>query len=189
MRKKVWGAIAVAVAAVAVFASSQQSLALWSDSASASGGTATAASVNLTVGTSAGTSAAYTLANLTTATTPVVPGDTVQAPLTVKNSGADPLRWRMQSTTTPLPGFTLTTYGVDNEGACPTGVNTAAPAVTPLTSGSMNASLQYPVSPAYMPTPLAAGGTYVLCLRVAVDSGAVSGQTNKATFTFQAGAA
>lgn len=146
MRKKVWGAIAVAVAAVAVFASSQQSLALWSDSASASGGTATAASVNLTVGTSAGTSAAYTLANLTTATTPVVPGNTVQAPLTVKNSGSDPLQWRMQSTSA-LPGFTLTTYGVDNEGACPTGVNTAAPAVTPVTSGSMNASLQYPVSP------------------------------------------
>lgn len=73
MRKKVWGAIAVAVAAVAVFASTQQSLALWSDSASANGGTATAASVNLTVGTSAGTSAAYTLANLTTAATPVVP--------------------------------------------------------------------------------------------------------------------
>ncbi|MCS4257903.1 hypothetical protein M2405_006230 [Rhodococcus erythropolis] len=188
MRKKVWGAIAVAVAAVAVFASSQQSLALWSDSASASGGTATAASVNLTVGTSAGTSAAYTLANLTTATTPVVPGNTVQAPLTVKNSGSDPLQWRMQSTSA-LPGFTLTTYGVANEGACPAGVNTAAPAVTPVTSGSMNASLQYPVSPAYMPTPLAAGGTYILCLRLTVGVGAVSGQTTNATFTFQAGAA
>ncbi|MDN5545452.1 MAG: hypothetical protein L0H03_09305 [Rhodococcus sp. (in: high G+C Gram-positive bacteria)] len=35
--------------------------------------------------------------------------------------------------------------------------------------------------------PLVPGGTYVLCLRLAVDSGAVSGETNKATFTFQAG--
>ncbi|MDF3318564.1 hypothetical protein [Rhodococcus sp. C3V] len=186
MRIKVWGAIAVAVAAVAVFASSQQSLALWSDSASANGGTATAASVNLTVGTSAGTSAAYTLANLTTAATPVVPGNTVQAPLTVKNSGADPLQWRMQSTTA-FTGFTLTTYGVANEGACPAGVNTAAPAVTPLTSGSMNASLQYPVSPAYMPSPLVSGGTYILCLRLTVGVGAVSGATSTTTLTFQAG--
>lgn len=54
---------------------------------------------------------------------------------------------------------------------------------------SMNASLQYPVSPAYMPTPLAAGGTYILCLRLTAGVGAVSGQTTNATFTFQAGAA
>ncbi|MGW6657324.1 hypothetical protein [Rhodococcus sp. NPDC055024] len=186
MRKKVWGAIAVAVAAVAVFASSQQSLALWSDSASANGGTATAASVNLTVGTSTGTSAAYPLSTLTTGTTLVVPGNTVQAPLTVKNSGTDPLQWRMQATTL-LTEFTLTTYGVANEGACPAGVNTAAPAVTPLISGSMNASLQYPVSPAYMPSPLASNATYVLCLRLTVGTQSVSGATNTATLTFQAG--
>ena len=186
MRKKVWGAIAVAVAAVAVFASSQQSLALWSDSVSANGGTATAASVNLTVGTSAGTSATYPLSTLTTGTTPVVPGNTVQAPLTVKNSGTDPLQWRMQSTSL-LTAFTLTTYGVASEGACPAGVNTAAPAVAPLMSGSMSASLQYPVSPAYMPSSLASGATYILCLRLTVDPLAVSGATNTTTLTFQAG--
>ncbi|MBT2264830.1 MULTISPECIES: hypothetical protein [Rhodococcus] len=186
MRKKVWGAIAVAVAAVAVFASSQQSLALWSDSASANGGTATAASVNLTVGTSAGTSATYPLSTLTTGTTLVVPGNTVQAPLTVKNSGADPLQWRMQSTGL-LSEFTLTTYGVANESACPTGVNTAAPAATPLMSALMNTSLQYPVSPAYMPNPLAPAGTYVLCLRLTVGASSVSGATDTTSLTFQAG--
>ncbi|MDJ0108975.1 hypothetical protein QM646_21310, partial [Rhodococcus erythropolis] len=156
-----------------------------SDSASASGGTATAASVNLQVGTSGGTSASYPLSTLTTGTTLVVPGNTVQAPLTVKNSGTDPLQWRMQATT-PLTDFTLTTYGVANEGACPVGVNTAAPAVAPLISGSMNASLQYPVSPAFMP-PLASNATYVLCLRLTVGTESASGATNTTALTFQAG--
>ncbi|MDI9902177.1 hypothetical protein QM716_20185 [Rhodococcus sp. IEGM 1409] len=193
MRKKVWGAIAVATAAVAVFASSQQSFALWSDSASAAGGVATAGNVNLTVGTSAGTSAAYTLSNLTTGATPLVPGNTVQAPVTVKNSGTDPLVWRMQSTT-QLTGFSLTTYAAANEAACPAGVNLAAPAsAVVMATASMGASLQYPVSPAYMPAALAGGGSYVLCLRLSVDGTATSttapsGATNTVTLTFQAGA-
>lgn len=186
MRKQVWGAIAAAVAAVAVFASSQQSLALWSDSASANGGTATADSVNLTVGSQTATSTAYEFLTLATGSTRLVPGMTVQGPITIKNSGTNTLKWRMQGTS-PMPGYSLATYTVGSEGNCPAGANQAVPvgsaAMQNLPAGG---SLQYPVAPLWTMATLASNSSTILCARFTANPDVPSGQTTSVTFTFQA---
>lgn len=161
-----------------IFFSTQQTGALWSDTENLAGGTITAGTLDIGVGAGGTTSSAYTLSNF--GQTGMAEGGFSQTPLTVKNSGNVPMKYRLSGVTqsnTALP-LTLDVWRVANEAACPaTGTPTGG---TSLYSGNMNgASIVswQTVQP---------NATEVLCLRGTVATGAGSGVSSTTQFKFDA---
>ncbi|BCN52751.1 hypothetical protein RE9425_11410 [Prescottella equi] len=171
-----WALAAVPVVGLILF-SAQQTGALWSDTQSIPGGTITAGTLEIGVGAGGSSSSAFTLDGF--GKTGLAEGGYSQTPLTVKNSGDIPTRYRLAGVTqtnASLP-LTLDVWRVASESACGA---TGTPTGTSLYSGPMNGA-----SIASWQT-LAAGSTEVLCLRGTVGSGAGPGMSSTTQFTFDA---
>ncbi|WP_430331107.1 hypothetical protein [Rhodococcus sp. ACT016] len=172
-----WWALAAVPVVGLIFFSTQQTGALWSDTENLAGGTITAGTLDIGVGAGGTTSSAYTLSNFGKAG--LVEGGFSQTPLTVKNSGNVPMKYRLSGVTqsnTTLP-LTLDVWRVANEAAC---AATGTPAGTSLYSGNMNgASIA-----AWQTVP--PNATEVLCLRGTVAAGAGPGVSSTTQFKFDA---
>ncbi|WP_305094043.1 hypothetical protein [Prescottella sp. R16] len=154
--------------------SAQQTGALWSDTETLPGATITAGTLDIGVG-----AGSFTLGSF--GQTGLAVGGYSQTPLTVKNTGDVPTRYRLTNVTqsdAALP-LTLTVWEVANESACPASGDPTG-AATQLYDGNMiGASTE--LRPA-----LQAGASTVLCLRGTVGTGAGGGLASTTTFTFDA---
>lgn len=166
-----WALAAAAVLLVGLF-SLQQTGALWRAEANTAGGTLTAGKLDISAGTNG--VKAFNLNGLTLAD--ASPGDSVQKPLPVINSGNVTMRYKLNSVavngSAPLM---LRVAKVANEAACtPTG-NPG----DELYTGAAN-------SAATDPSNVPAGTTQVLCLKMTIADNAQTAQSGNATFTFGA---
>ncbi|QCQ93734.1 hypothetical protein E7742_00835 [Rhodococcus sp. SGAir0479] len=160
-----------------IFFSAQQTGALWSDTRNLSGGTVTTGTLAIGVGADGKTSSAFTLDNF--GKTKMLEGGYSQTPLTVKNTGNVPMKYRLAGvaqTNAALP-LTLNVWRVASAAACGA---TGTPAGTQLYSGNMIGA-----SIATWQT-LQPNNSEVLCLRGTVTAGAGPGIKSKVTFTFDA---
>lgn len=160
-----------------IFLSAQQTGALWSDTQNLPGGTITAGTMEIGVGTSGTTSSAFTLSNF--GGTKLVEGGYSQTPLTVKNSGNVPTKYRLSGVTQTHPALPLTlkVWRVATEAAC---TATGDPVGTQLYSGNMiGASIAdwQTVQP---------NNFEVLCLRGTVATGAGQDVSSRVSLTFDA---
>lgn len=175
MKSQYKWAIAASSALLIGFVSVQQTGALWRDSVeSTGGGTITAGTLDISTGdgVKAFNLDGFKLENKG-------PGDSVQMPLPVINSGNVQMSYTLSdvvlSSTTP-PALNLRVAKVANEAACTGDGNPG----TEIYSGAMDG--------AAFPEPelVQAGQIQVLCLKATMgDSAAASTETN-ATFTFDA---
>ncbi|MGO4201774.1 hypothetical protein AB4Z09_08405 [Rhodococcus sp. TAF43] len=174
-----WWALAAVPALGLIFFSTQQTGALWSDSKSLAGGTITSGTLDIGVGAGGTTQSNFAFSAL--GKTNLIPGGFAQAPLTVRNSGNVPMKYRLQNVAqsdAAVP-LTLTVSTVGSEAACPADANPTG--ATQLYSGAM-VGAQTPTSPQWR--TLGSGASEVLCLRGTVGAAAIQGASTTATFTF-----
>ncbi|EGD54973.1 hypothetical protein [Gordonia neofelifaecis] len=173
MKPQIKWALAAAAVLLVGFISLQQTGALWrSEASSDGGGTLTAGKLDISAGQ--GGVKSFTLDGLKLSD--AAPGDSVQKPLPVINSGNVTMQYKLNSVavngTTPLM---LRVAKVADQAACtPTG-----DVGTELYNGAPNGA-------ATSPRNVAAGSTEVLCLRVTIATNAGTSQSSNATFTFGA---
>ncbi|GAA2392093.1 MULTISPECIES: hypothetical protein [Gordonia] len=172
MKPQIKWALAAAAVLLVGFISLQQTGALWRSEATSNGGTITAGKLDISV--NQGGVKQFTLDGLTL--TDANPGDSVQKPLPVINSGNVTMQYKLNSVavngTTPLQ---LRVAVVGSEAACtPTG-----DVGDEIYSGAMNTA-------ATAARNVAAGTTEVLCLRTTIATNASTSQSANATFTFGA---
>ena len=167
-------AIAASSVLLIGFVSVQQTGALWRDSAESTGGTITAGLLDISAGTSGVKQfnlAGFKLENKG-------PGDSIQMPLPVINSGNVQMSYLLDDVTlnsaTPPP-LTLRVAKVTNEAAC----TTTGDVGTELYNGAMDGA-------GFDAQLVPAGQMQVLCLRATLGSGAAASQASDATFTFAA---
>ncbi|NKS30474.1 hypothetical protein GS534_08975 [Rhodococcus hoagii] len=160
-----------------IFFSAQQTGALWSDTQNLPGGTITAGTMDIGVGAGGTTSSAFTLSNF--GKDKLFEGGYSQTPLTVKNSGNVPTKYRLSGVTQTNPALplTLNVWRVASEAAC---TASGDPVGTSLYSGNMigaSIAVWQTVQP---------GNSEVLCLRGTIASGAGQDISSKASLTFDA---
>lgn len=188
MPRRSWIAAGGALAGL-VFGSALATGALWRTTLPLGAGQVSSGSLVLLNGNAVSQVDAYSFTAL--AGSNLRPGSAAQAPLTMKNGGLSPLRYRLSDTASiggpsPLPGqLTVRIDRVTGEAACGTGVDvppasgtTAVVYAGPLV-GATTAGLR----------PLAPAATETLCVRVAVPVSApqsVSGTSAQVRFTFAA---
>ncbi|MET3641234.1 hypothetical protein ABIC73_002819 [Prescottella equi] len=172
-----WWALAAVPVVGLIFFSAQQTGALWSDTQNLPGGTITAGTMDIGVGVGGSTSSTFALSNF--GKDKLLEGGYSQTPLTVKNSGNVPTKYRLSGVTqtnAALP-LTLKVWRVADEGAC---TATGDPVGTSLYSGPMIGA-----SVATWQT-LQPNNSEVLCLRGTVGPGAGPDISSKASLTFDA---
>lgn len=114
--------------------------------------------------------------------TKLLPGSTMQAPLTITNTGELPMNWRLESTSI-YTGLTLSIFPVTSESLCPVGAGQTTPTGTPpLNAQSMSSSVQFP-NGGWSSAPLGVGASAVWCFRVGVTATGVQPATPKIVFT------
>lgn len=166
MRKILLAAVVAAVCVV-LFSSAQGTAALWSAQKHLSPGTLTTGSLSLAVGDGAGVSQNYEFVGLDTAL--LQPGGSVQAPLTVANTGTTPLAYSLAgaapATTAPsgadaalAAAVVLSIHTTADPAACTGG---APSPVQALYEGALSASVAFEAG-----RRLPAGAAETLCVRV-----------------------
>ena len=172
MKAPVKWALAAAAVLLVGLVSLQQTGALWRSKAPGASGTVTAGKLDISAGQLG--MKTFTIDGLALAN--AAPGDSVQKPLPVINSGNVTMRYQLNSVavsgSAPLA---LRAAVVPSEAAC---TATGDPG-SELYSGPAQTA-------GFGPQTVAAGSTEVLCLRMTIASNAGFGKSSTATFTFGA---
>ncbi|NMM84399.1 hypothetical protein B2J88_08495 [Rhodococcus sp. SRB_17] len=175
-----WWATAAVLVVGLIFASVQQTSARWSDAETLSGGTITAGVLDLTVGSAGSGQSSYDFAAL--GATGMSPNSYAQAPLTIRNSGSVPLKYRLQNvaqSSIDVP-LSLAVTTVASDAGCPAqGAATGAE----IYNGPMIGA-QAPTSSGWR--TVAASSTETLCLRGTVGPEAGPGLSTSVVFSFVA---
>lgn len=177
MKKRlIWSGLGIAAVALAVV-SGQQTAALWSDEAEIGGGPITSGTLTFTLGSDTAQAEAFTFAAL--GRTAMSPGQYVQAPLVLANSGDVDVAYRLTgvSASDPALPLTITITTVGNTSACP---GAGVPSGTQLLGGIS------PTAATTTPSALAIGARHVWCIRATVGAGASANQSTTLTFNFRA---
>lgn len=179
-KKLLLGAIGIAIVTL-VLISGRQTLAQWSDAESVGGSEIRSGNLDLTVGDDGTQVADYRFTAL--GKTGLASGQSVQAPLVIRNSGTAPLTFRLQQvaqSNTALP-LTLRVTLVSATAGCPA---TGDAAGQVLSADVPAASAQVPAAPAAR--TLAVGNQEVWCFRATVGESAPASTSSTLTFTFRA---
>lgn len=178
MRKILLAALAAAVLVV-LFASAQGTAAFLRAQEQLTPGTITTGRLALEAGNGATSAVNYTFAALNTAA--LLPGGSVQAPLTISNTGEVNLDFALagahSATVAPTAADTalaaavvLTVHAVTDSGACSSGVLTPGLA---LYQGQLSPTATF--SPRLLTAPAGQGSAQILCVRLSLPSNAASG--------------
>ena len=184
MKHARYWALAAASVLVVIFGSAQATGALWRDQETLGGGTIRSGTLDIKVGTSGAevNDFLYQLPTILGATN-IGPGGYSQAPLSVRNSGTVPMRYRLNSTSqTGSLNFTLTASKVTAVTNCPA-IGVPSGTVEALYNGPFTGA-QAPASPAFR--QLGVGLAEVLCLRMTLLDSSTQSSSSQVKFSFLA---